>query len=46
VTFPPYDEGSWRAYTSDGEERELEVVKAEFDDDNDGLFDLNFGFKR
>jgi proteasome lid subunit RPN8/RPN11 len=32
VVFPPYDEGSWQAYTSDGAERELEVVEAEFDE--------------
>lgn len=36
VVFPPYDEDSWRAYTSDGEERELGVVEAEFDDEDGG----------
>jgi proteasome lid subunit RPN8/RPN11 len=36
VVFPPYDEGSWRAYTSDGEERGLGVVDAEFDDGDGG----------
>ncbi len=46
VTFPPYDEGTWRAYTSDGKERELDVVEAEFEDDSGGLLDLDFRFTR
>ncbi|MGK2230196.1 MAG: proteasome lid subunit RPN8/RPN11 [Methanobacteriota archaeon] len=32
VVFPPYDEGSWRAYGSDGAERELRTFDVEFDE--------------
>jgi proteasome lid subunit RPN8/RPN11 len=32
VVFPPYDEDSWKAYTSDGEERGLGVFDIEFDE--------------
>ncbi len=34
VTVPPYEDDvdSWRVYDSDGAERELEVVDADFDD--------------
>jgi proteasome lid subunit RPN8/RPN11 len=45
VTFPPYDEGSWRAYDSDGAERELEVFDVDFGDD-EGWLSLDFGFTR
>lgn len=40
VAFPPYDEESWRVYTSDGKERGLSVVDAEFDDDDGGWLDV------
>jgi len=44
VVFPPYDDGSWRAYTSDGAERELRVFDVEFDDDP-GLLDVLSPFR-
>ena len=43
VVFPPYEEGSWKAYTSDGTERGLEVVDAEFEEK--GLFDMLSPFR-
>lgn len=46
MAFPPYDEGSWRAYNSDGEERDLEVVDIEFEDDETGWLNLDFRFTR
>ena len=43
VVFPPYEEDSWQAYTSDGAERELDVVDAEFDET--GLLDVLSPFR-
>jgi proteasome lid subunit RPN8/RPN11 len=45
VVFPPYDEDSWRAYNSDGADRELDVFDVDFSDD-EGWFGLNFEFTR
>lgn len=41
VVFPPYDEDSWRAYNSDGAERELDVFEVDFSDD-EGWLDFEF----
>jgi len=46
VTFPPYDEDSWRVYDSDGAERNLDVFDVEFEDDDEGWLNLDFGFIR
>lgn len=46
VTFPPYEEDSWRVYDSDGAERNLDVFDVEFEDDDEGWLNLDFGFIR
>lgn len=46
VTFPPYEEESWRAYDSDGAERELDVFDVDFDDADEGWLNLDFKFTR
>ena len=48
MTFPPYedDPGSWRVYDSDGAERNLDVFDVEFEDDDEGWLNLDFGFIR
>ncbi|MDZ7688284.1 MAG: hypothetical protein U5J64_06095 [Halobacteriales archaeon] len=46
VAFPPYDEESWHAYDSDGAEIDLDVFDVDFEDDEDGWLDLDFGFTR
>lgn len=43
VVFPPYDEGSWQAYNSDGAERELDVFEVDFSQD-EGWLGLDFEF--
>ncbi len=43
MLYPPYDSDCWRAYTSDGEQRPLEVYDVEFPEEEDEGSWLKFG---